>query len=146
MRSLLLAVSLLLATGPAFAQSLKAAIDAQNAKWVQDFSSGNAPAIAQLYTPQAHVLPAGAPMATGRAEIQKMYESMVKSGLKNFSLQTVSLQSYGRYAREIGTFGVDAPGANGGATTHVEGKYVVIWRHEPTGWMLDTDIWNMDKQ
>ena len=145
MRWLMFALPLLIAAGPASAQSLKAAIDAQNAKWVQEFSSGDATALAQLYTPQAHVLPAGAPMATGRAEIQKMYESMVKSGLKNFSLQTVSLQSYGRVAREIGRFAVDAPGANG-ATTHVEGKYVVIWRHEPTGWMLDTDIWNMDKQ
>ena len=144
MRSLLLAMSLLLASGPAFAQSLKAAIDAQNAKWVQEFSSGDAAALAQLYTPQARVLPAGGPMATGRAEIQKMYESMVKSGLKNFSLQTVSLQSFGQYAREIGRFTVDAPGSNG-ATTHVEGKYVVIWRHERSGWMLDTDIWNMDK-
>jgi len=143
-RSLLFALPLLIAAGPAFAQSLKAAIDAQNAKWVQAFSSGNAAALAQLYTPQAHVLPAGAPMATGRAEIQKMYQSMVQSGLKNFSLQTVSLQSYGRVAREIGTFGVDAPGANG-ATTHVDGKYVVIWRHEPSGWMIDADIWNMDK-
>ncbi len=144
MRSLLLALPLLFAAGPGFAQSLKAAIDAQNAKWVQAFSSSNAAALAQLYTPQAHVLPAGAPMATGRAEIQKMYESMVQSGLKNFALQTVSIQSYGRVAREIGRFTVDAPGANG-ATDHVEGKYVVIWRHEPAGWMLDTDIWNMDK-
>jgi ketosteroid isomerase-like protein len=144
MRSLLLALLVLIAAGPASAQSLKATIDAQNAKWIQDFSSGNAAALAQLYTPQAHVLPAGAPMATGRVEIQKMYQSMVQSGLKNFSLQTISLQSYGRVAREIGRFTVDAPAANG-ATTHVEGKYVVIWRHEPAGWTLDTDIWNMDK-
>jgi len=144
MRWLLFAVPLLVAAGPVSAQSLKATIDAQNAKWVQEFSAGNAAALAQLYTPQAHVLPAGGPMATGRAEIQKMYQSMVQSGLKNFSLQTVSLRSYGRIAQEIGRFAVDAPGTNG-ATTHVEGKYVVIWRHEPSGWMLDTDIWNMDK-
>jgi uncharacterized protein (TIGR02246 family) len=128
----------------AFGQSLKAAIEAQNAKWVQAFSSGNAGALAQLYTRHAYVLPAGAPMAVGRADIQKMYESMVQSGLKNFSLQTINLQRIGQYAREIGRFSVDAPGANG-ATTHVEGKYVVIWRHGPAGWMLDTDIWNMDK-
>jgi len=80
MRSLMFALPLLIAAAPASAQSLKAAIDAQNAKWVQDFSSGNAAALAQLYTPQAHVLPAGALMATGRAEIQKMYQSMVQSG------------------------------------------------------------------
>jgi hypothetical protein len=41
-------------------------------------------------------------------------------------------------AQEIRRFAVDAPGANG-ATEHVEGKYVVIWRHEPTGWMLDLE-------
>ncbi len=46
MRSILFALPLLLAAGPGFAQSLKAATDAQNAKWVQAFSSGNAAALA----------------------------------------------------------------------------------------------------
>jgi uncharacterized protein (TIGR02246 family) len=144
MRALVLALSVLLAAAPALAQSLKAAIDAQNAKWAQAFNSGNAEAVTGLYTPQANVLPAGAPMASGRAAILKLYQGMVKSGLRNFSLQSISIRRYSRIAQEIGRFAVDAPGGNG-ATEHVEGKYVVIWRHEPTGWMLDTDIWNMDK-
>jgi uncharacterized protein (TIGR02246 family) len=144
MRVPLLVIAAALAAGPASAQSLKASIDAQNAKWLKAFSSGDAKAVAQLYMPNAVALPSGAPMATGRAAIQEFWQGAMKAGVKNVSLQTLSVQGYGRVAREIGRFALDEPGANG-TTDHVEGKYVVLWQRTRDGWMLNTDIWNMDK-
>ncbi len=144
MRTLLLTMATLLAASPCFAQSVKASIDAQNAKWLKAYNSGDAAAVGQLYTPNAVALPAGAPMANGRAEIQKFWQGAMQAGVKNVSLHTISVQSYGRVAREIGRFALDAPGANG-ATNHEEGKYVVLWEHTRSGWLLNTDIWNTDK-
>jgi uncharacterized protein (TIGR02246 family) len=142
MRALSLLASFMLFALPASAASLKADIEAQNAKWLKAYNSGNAAEVAALYTPDAVALPSGAPMASGRAEIQKFWDGAMKAGVKNVSLQTLSVVSYGRYAREIGRLMLDAPGPNG-ATDHVVGKYVVIWQREPSGWMLNT--WNMDK-
>ncbi len=124
--------------------ALKSAIEASNAKWVQAYNTGNAAALAQFYTTQATILPAGGAMASGRPAIQQYWQGLMQSGLKNFALHTQSVEDYGRAVREIGSFTVDAPGPNG-TIGHVDGKYVVVWKHGPVGWLLDTDIWNMDK-
>jgi ketosteroid isomerase-like protein len=148
--SLLFGLTILLisAAAPAMAAttkpSLQSMIDAGNGKWVAAFNAGDAMAMSKLYTEQATLLPAGAPMAVGRPAIAQFWGAAIKSGLKNPVLTTIAVENYGRAAREIGKVTLDVPGA-GGATTHVEGKYVVVWKHTPSGWELDSDIWNLDK-
>jgi len=144
MRSALLASALLLLAGPAFADSVKKDIDEANAKWLAAFSKGDAAAVAQLYTEKATALPPGADMAKGRAAIQALWDGVIKSGVKNVTLTTVSVERYGSAAREIGRVSLDVPGQQG-QMTHAEGKYVVVWRKSHGGWQLDTDIWNMNK-
>jgi uncharacterized protein (TIGR02246 family) len=135
---------LLLLTAPAFADSVKSDIDKANAKWLAAFNKGDGAAIAALYTENATALPAGAPIAKGRAEIQKFWQGVIDQGVKNVVLTTNSVESYGKAAREIGQFTFDAPDAQKNMT-HVEGKYVVVWKKAKGGWQLDTDIWNMNK-
>lgn len=140
----ILLVGLLLVAGAARADT-KADIDAANARFVAAFAGGDAAKVAALYTERATLLPAGAPVAIGRAAVEAFWAGAIKSGLKNVTLQAVSVESYGRAtAREIGRFGFDAPG-QGGAMTRVEGKYLVIWKKSGKSWKLDADIWNMDK-
>ena len=67
-RSLLLAAGLVLYSLPALAQS-KAAIQKLEDQWGAAFNNGDAAAVAAMYTADAYVLPAGAPMVKG-ADIQ----------------------------------------------------------------------------
>ncbi len=144
MRAILFAIPLLLLGMTAEAASLKAEIDAANQKWMAAFNKGDATAVAALYVDQATALPPGADMVKGRAAIEKLWAGAIQQGLKNASLQTVAVEQFGNAAREIGRFSLDAPNAQK-QITHVEGKYVVLWKRVHGSWMLDTDIWNMNQ-
>ena len=145
MRRAIFALGLLLFATTAQAADLKPMIDAANAKFVAAFNRGDAAGIAALYTDHATALPPGSDMVQGRDAIQKMWAGAIQSGLKNVSLQAVSVESYGAtVAREIGRFSFDAPNAQKQMST-VHGKYVVIWKRLRGAWKLDADIWNTDQ-
>jgi uncharacterized protein (TIGR02246 family) len=150
MKKLLPAIPLLFATllpfanPAAAAEALIASIQKNNDAFAKAFNAGDGAAVGQFYTADATILPPGAEMQKGRAAIAAFWQNAIKSGLKNAALTAVSVERYGSAAREIGRFSLDAPGA-GGQTTKVEGKYVVIWKKIAGKWLLDTDIWNMNK-
>ncbi len=126
------------------AADLKAEIEAANQKWVAAYAKGDAAGVAALYTDGATVLPAGGEMMKGHAAIQKLFAGAIQSGLKIAVLKTVSVEQYGNAVREIGQFTGEAPDAQKNPVS-IEGKYVVVWKHEKGGWKLDTDIWNANK-
>jgi uncharacterized protein (TIGR02246 family) len=144
MKPVILITALLAFSTAAQARDVKSDIDAANAKWVAAFNKGDAAAVAQLYTEQATLLPPGAPMAHGRAAIQDFWQHAIQDGLKNIALKAQRVDQFGGAAREIGEFSLDAPDAQK-QMTHVEGKYVVLWRQSRGAWKLDTDIWNTNK-
>ncbi len=144
MKAAILALPLLALAASAQARDLKSEIDAANAKWIAAFNKGDAAAVAQLYTEQATALPPGAPMAKGRTAIQGVWQGAIQAGYRNIALKTVQVDQFGSAVREIGTFSLDAPNPQK-QMVHVEGKYVVLWRHIGGGWKLDTDIWNTNE-
>jgi uncharacterized protein (TIGR02246 family) len=131
----LVASAFLLAAAPTFAQQVPAETAATNHRFEQAFNRGDAAAVAALYTENATLLPPGADLMTGRQAAQSFWQATYGSGARNLSLNTVSVESYGDAAREIGRFSVNVP-VQGGQTTRVEGKYVVIWKKTADGWRL----------
>jgi uncharacterized protein (TIGR02246 family) len=140
-RKMLLSAALMLIAGPALAQS-KATIESLNDKWVAAFDKGDAAALAAMYSPDAYVLPAGAPMARGRDAIRGFWSKATQQ-LGDAKLTTLDVQPLGpTAAREIGTFSFRTKAAT---RQDVVGKYVVVWRKLRGHWQLATDIWNMNK-
>src|SRR6185312_2743301 len=145
MRRLAYVLPVLLLATAAQARDLKPDIDAANAKFVAAFNKGDAAAMAALYTEHATALPPGGDVVQGRDGIQKLWAGAIQSGLKNVTLQAVSVEAYGAStAREIGRFSFDAPNPQK-QMSKVDGKYVVIWKRVKGAWRLDTDIWNMNR-
>jgi uncharacterized protein (TIGR02246 family) len=137
----MIAAVLALLAGPASAQS-KTAIQQLNDQWAAAFNKGDAAALAAMYTSDAYVLPAGAPMVKGRSEIEKLFSGAVQQ-LGDIKLTTLDVKPLGgSAAREIGTGTFKTKGANpqDGAL-----KYAVVWQREGGHWKLLQDIWNMDK-
>jgi uncharacterized protein (TIGR02246 family) len=135
-----LTVGLILAL-PAMAQS-KAAIQKLEDQWAAAFNKDDAAAVATMYTEDAYVLPAGAPMAHGRSDIQNFW-AVAMQQLGDVKCTAVDVKPLGRSgAREIGTCTFKTKGA-----TPQDGalKYAVVWQKVGGQWMLNTDIWNMDK-
>lgn len=142
-RSLAAFVALLLMVAPALAQSKVAAgIQKLEDAWGAAFNKGDAAAVAAMYTDDAYVLPAGAPMVHGRADIQNFWSRAMQK-LGDIKCTTVDAAQVSRAGvREVGTCTFKTKGASpqDGAL-----KYVVVWRKVAGQWLLNTDIWNMDK-
>jgi uncharacterized protein (TIGR02246 family) len=135
------AVCLVLAAGPALAQS-KAAIQKLNDEWAAAFNKGDAAAVAAMYTTDAYVLPAGAEMVNGRAGIEGFWRGAMQQ-LDDVKITTLDVKPLGGNAvREIGTatFKTKTQPPQDGAL-----KYAVVWQKEGGRWKLLQDIWNMDK-
>ncbi len=134
-------ILLFLLAGTAAAQD-KPTIQKLNDQWGAAFNKGDSHAVAELYTDDAYVLPAGAEMVHGRQAVQGLMDSMMKQ-LGDARLTAVDVQPIGSdAAREIGTFSFKT---KGNTPQDVSGKYVVVWRKVNNQWKLATDIWNMNK-
>lgn len=124
---------------------LKAQISANEAAWAAAANRGDAAAVAAMYTDTATMLPPGADIQKGRAAIEKTIGSIGRTGVRNFTLTTLDVEQLGpNTAREIGQFSLDAPGPKK-KSVKVYGKYATIWKHVDGKWLLDVDIWNMNK-
>lgn len=73
MRRLMFAVPLLLAASPSMAQGITSDIQKLDDQFAQAANKQDAAAVAQFYTEDATVLPAGADMVKGRDGIQKLW-------------------------------------------------------------------------
>ena len=150
MKALLFAVSLLTLVGSAALAKeprpeAKDGITAGNAAWMAAYAKGDAAALAALYTEGARLMPPGAEMVKGRADIQKFIEAVKAMGLTNVTLTTQEIIRTGHAtALEIGTVSYEVPDAQK-KLVKLDGKYAVSWRLVKGKWLLDTDIWNTNK-
>jgi uncharacterized protein (TIGR02246 family) len=151
MRSATFVVAILLLFGCAqpaptpAAPDLKAQIDANNAAWSAAANKGDAASVAGMYAETATMLPPGMDMQKGRAAIEKTVAAWGGTGIKNFQLTAVDVAQLGPdTAREIGRFTAEVPGPKK-KLVPIAGKYVVVWKQVAGKWLLETDIWNLNK-
>lgn len=115
-------------------------VDALNARFVEAVEKRDAAAMASLYTPEARVMPPGAPAVSGHG-IQEFWQSVLDMGINGGALKTVSLEELGDVAIEVGQYELRV-----NANVVDVGKYVVVHRRQPdSSWKWDIDIWNSDR-
>jgi uncharacterized protein (TIGR02246 family) len=140
-RSTLMAVSLLICTAPAMAQS-KAVIQKLNDAWMAAFNKGDGTAVAALYAEDAYLLPPGGDMIKGRDKIAAFWSDAAQK-MGDAKLTTIDVIRLGRNAAlEIGTVGLKI---KGDPPQDFVGKYAVVWRRIDGQWVLASDIWNANK-
>jgi uncharacterized protein (TIGR02246 family) len=126
---------------PAMAQSVKT-IQKLEDQWGAAFNKGDAAAVAAMYTDDAYVLPAGAPMVHSTTDIQTFWGQTMQQ-LGDVKCTTTDVKPLGRNgAREVGNCTFKTKGASPGDGAL---KYAVVWQKIDGQWKLNTDIWNMDK-
>jgi uncharacterized protein (TIGR02246 family) len=139
-RIAILAVCLGLFGAPAMAQS-KAEIQKLNDQFVAAFNKGDAAAVAAMYTQDATVLPAGAPLVKGRPAIEAMWRQQAEK-LQAVKIETTDVKPLGgNAARELGTATLRTKSQ---PPQDVVVKYAVVWQKEGGRWKLLLDMWNMD--
>jgi len=124
---------------PAFAQTgdVRPQIEKVSKAWEKAYNSGDAAAVAALYTKDAKVMAPGAEAASGTKAIQAAFAADLAGGAKN-ALTTEDVVGFGDYALETGKW--VATSADGKHLDH--GPYVTLYKKEGGGWKLYRDIWN----
>jgi uncharacterized protein (TIGR02246 family) len=115
-------------------------IDALNARFVGALEKGDAAALADLYSPDARLMPPGMP-AVSSSGIQEAFQGLIAMGVTGGALKTVTFEEHDDVAIECGEYEMRA-----GADVVDNGSYVVVHRRQPDGsWKLGIDIWNTDR-
>jgi ketosteroid isomerase-like protein len=119
-------------------EDVRAVIEAANKKFIEGAAKGDAAMIASVYTPDAEAFPPNADIVKGRPAIQKMWQSVLDSGVSAFTLASTEVESAGNLAYEVGTY--EMKGKDG--TVVDRGKYCVVWKRVGGQWLLHRDIWS----
>lgn len=136
---------LILSPAAALAASDSDAIAQGGTSWEQAYNAGDGAAVAKLYTDDAALLPPGGARVDGMPAIADFWNAVIDSGLANIDLETTELEFFDDTAIETGYLSGTVP-ADGGGTTAVAGKFIVIWKRGEDGmWRLHRDIWNLGR-
>jgi uncharacterized protein (TIGR02246 family) len=123
---------------PAQADLIREAIEKANRQIETTLRSGNASAVANLYTDDAQLLPPGGEAVNGSAGIAEFWSLVLGLGVRDISIQTLEVDAQGATAIEVGRFILYADGK----VEIDRGKYIVIWKLVKGEWKLHRDIWN----
>lgn len=102
------------------------------------FGRGDAAGVADFYTDNGMLLPAGFDFVQGKRDIAAFWQGAMDMGIKNAKIDTLEIEQHGDTAIEVGTYTLGD--ADGRVMDH--GKGVVIWQYQDGGWKMHRDIWN----
>ena len=117
-----------------------------DAQWSKAAAAKDAEGAASYYAEDAAVLPANAPIATGKEAIRGFWKSMVASPGFAVGWKTTKAEvaRSGDLAYLIGTYELTVNDA-GGKPVNDRGKYVEVWKKQADGkWKVVADIFNSD--
>jgi uncharacterized protein (TIGR02246 family) len=125
-------------TPAAYADGVKAAIEAANVQFSAAAAKGDGAAVAALYSPDGQVMPAGSDPIRGTEAIQKFWQGALDSGVAAVALKTIDVFGHGPTATEVGEY--ELRGKAGKVLDH--GKYIVVWQHADGKWKLLRDMFS----
>ena len=98
-------------------------------------------ALDNIYTADARILPPGADLVQGRAQIKDFWQQAITAmGATDATLSTVDAETAGDSVIEIGCAELTLSEGQ-----KVAVKYVVHWKQEDGKWKWNTDIWNLNQ-
>lgn len=132
------------AAAKAATDAAKAVIDEIRAKYIAAENSGDAAALAALYTDDGIYMPSNMPASKGPAAIQATYEQMFAQLTFQSAATPASVEVAGDWAFEQGSFKSTMTPKAKGKPMEDTGKYVVVSRKTDAGWKVHYLIWNSD--
>lgn len=113
-------------------------IRARSAAWVEAFNARDRDALVALYTDDARVLAANAPMEQGAEAVGATFQAMFDAGLTG-TLESVEVMAVGEMGHHLGTYtlGVEGEVAD-------RGKFIELWRKVDGEWRISADMFSSD--
>lgn len=102
------------------------------------FSQSDAAQLADFYTENGMLLPAGSDFVQGKQNIQEYWQVAIDMGIKNIELEILEVEQHDDTAIEMSKFKL----SDANDQVIDQGKGIVIWKYENNAWKLHRDIWN----
>jgi ketosteroid isomerase-like protein len=128
-----------IAVSPALAGDTDMAGRAQ--RWETSFNSGDADAIAALYTEDSIRMPYQAPALEGRDAIVENIKETFALGIVAIKLEVHGDEAQGKLAWGYGTYALMDSDGN----TVQTGKWMNVSKKVGKTWLIHSDIWNTDE-
>jgi ketosteroid isomerase-like protein len=125
------------------AEDLRAAMEADNTRWLAAFNANTPAALSAMYTTDAVVLPQGSQPVNGRQAIGQFWEDLLKPGNRqDHTFEIVSLRRSGAYVYQVARFTLNVINKTG-EPTKLSGNTVRIFERQPGGtWLTKVHIFN----
>ncbi len=131
------------------ADTVRLAIDAQNARFTRFLAASQAESVASVYAEDAVYYPANEPAVRGRAALVSSFRAMFATGSFTVAPKTLSVEANGPIAIETGSNVIGftpGPKAPAGAKAFTDTiKYVTTWRRVGGQWLISNDIGTTDR-
>ena len=115
-------------------------IAAVDKAWAEAFNAGDVAKLTSYYTDDARLLPPNAPMAQGKAAIEKAFQDMLGPGGVKGTLSGLETTAAGDIGYSVGTYEFkDAQDA-----VVDRGKFIGVFRKVGNEWKYSNDTWNSD--
>lgn len=130
------------AAAPETTQALRVMDD----EFVRNANAGDVETlVSTFYAEDAELLPPGAPVMRGHAEIRDCWKGMVSAGLNITILEAKRIEESGALAYASGVYELTLS-PPGGGTIADNGKYIVVYRRQADGsWKAIADIFNSSR-
>ena len=101
------------------------------------FSIGDLSKIAEFYTENGLLLPAGFDFVKGRQDIKEFWKSAIDMGIKYIKIDIIEVERHDHTAIEMSNYILS------GSDKEVidAGKGIVIWKNTGNAWKMHRDIW-----
>ena len=101
------------------------------------FAQGNADAIADFYSENGMLLPAGSDFVKGKQAIAAYWQEAIDLGIKTIKLDIVEVEQHDNTLIEMSYYTM----RNADNQLIDRGKGIAIWKHENDTWKMHRDIW-----
>ena len=105
------------------------------------YVEGDYDAIADSYSEDGKIMPAGARIIEGKEAIKKRWMVTDGSKILNHEINPSEIFFLGNYAYDYGYYNGKTESSDGRISTW-KGKYVIVWKKIDGNWKIYLDIWN----
>ena len=113
-------------------------IQALAEKFESTFENGDAAKVAEFYSEDGMLLPAGSDFVKGKQEIKEYWQAAIDMGIKSIKLDIIEIERHEDTVIEVSKYMLSSEDGQ----VIDSGKGIVIWKNTDGAWKLHRDIWN----
>jgi uncharacterized protein (TIGR02246 family) len=121
---------------------IREVIRTNNDRWNKSFNTGDAAAVAALYTPDATLLPHTHDVVRGVEAIRDFWKSVIEAGFRSHRIELIDAHAQGDLAFEIAKWQAEGPGGDGNRQEFGGSLVNVFERQSDGSWKCRLHIWN----